>query len=288
MTPVDGRRGGWTWVVCGLSVLGHGCYDDHARMDTGTPLDAGPQPDAGDVGPVPVDAFDPCIIEGRHIEGSDESRPLVQGCRCLADTVPGIALRSPAPLAVEHGSFTVCVPPPYDQIILGLCPLGWLFHRYQDSAEADAAGVDVSVSQRFNAAACLDPSSCLFADSQFPPELQGGCLYPDYTSAVTGLPNSVPCEGLDDGLCAVNCPCTDARVCWGVSEQHAIGICSHPGGVCVERGMCGPNVCVVLADPPAFASEIQALPGGVCAPTTWCEALMSAVPDLWTCPPSGS
>ncbi len=279
---------GRPWL-CALSVLLHGCYEDHTPRDVGTTLDAGPRPDAGDVGSVPVDAFDPCIIGGRHVEGSAASRPEIQGCRCPADTVPGIALRPPAPLAVEHGPFTACIPPPYNQVVLGLCPLGWLFHRYQDLEEAETAGVDTRASRpSIGGAVCLDAESCLFADSQFPPELRGGCLYPDYTTAVTGVPDSVPCESLQEGLCSINCPCadTDRSTCWGVSEVRPIGICTPPGAICVARGMCGGRVCVVVADPPDFADEIQAGPGGLCAPAAWCDALMRAVPDLWTCPPS--
>ena len=140
---------------------------------------------------------------------------------------------------------------------------------------------------------CLDPRLCLFLETQFPGDLEGGCFYPDYTLAETGiLPQVGDCASLPEGLCSVDCPCPedDARsVCYGLSEARPVGACALAGG-CAEEAWIGPcltgrdDTCLRAADPPPWTGEEFAfLAGGRCTTPANCEALAERYPGVWRC-----
>lgn len=286
----------WCCWPVGLLALAPGCYDDHGLEDAGSaPTDAAvDSPSETSDARVPgVDAFGGCVVSGRPVAGHADSPSETRTCVCPGGMAAAIAVTAPAPLAVERGAFVACVPErTYRDLLTGLCPDGLVLHRYQGTPEAALAGVDFSADLRSSAGGCLDVGSCQFADGQLPPELQGGCLYADYSVARTGTLPDVDCAALDFGLCAGNCSCpSDRPQCWGLSEVSPVGICTEgpyclPGTVATcsrERE----RECVIIASPPDFADSMVSSPvTGRCAPAAACEALRVATGETWACIPS--
>jgi hypothetical protein len=287
------------WWACVLVVVA-GCYDDHGRFDTGvdafTTPDAAPMRDAwgdanADAGP------GPCFIEGRAIAGLPESRGDRVGCACPSGTVAGIAFRPPAPLPLSEGPFALCMPPPENAtpgrlgFTQGLCPNGQVAH-WTERAEAARLGVefDLDLSDGFS---CMDPASCLFAETQLPATLRGRCLYQDYSVVVTGIiPPVATCGTLPErGLCAVNCRCTgEMEACIGLSESHPVGACGHIALPCLRssgcRGYPSPTVCMFVTNIPDHFWESESVsPAGRCVSAESCTELQAETGDTWTCGP---
>ena len=277
-----------------------GCYDDHGRFDAG--VDAFAQPDAAPMrdawGDANADAGPgPCFIAGRAIAGLRESRGDRVGCTCPSGTVAGIAFRPPAPLALSEGPFALCISPPENAtagvlgFTVGLCPNGQVA-QWTERAEATRLGVDFDL-YILDGFSCMDPASCLFAETQLPASLRGRCLYQDYSVVGTGvIPPAARCDELPGrGLCAVNCPCAgETEVCVGLSENHPVGACGPAALYCYRdsdcRGRPGPNVCMFVTNAPAqFRKSESVSPGGRCVPATACTELQVETGDTWTCGP---
>ena len=277
-------------AVCLFAV---GCYDDHGRFDAG--VDAFSTPDAMPVGDAWGDANvdagpGPCVVEGRAVAGLPDSRPDRIGCACPMDTVPGIAFRAPAPLAVSGGPFVLCVPPRSNGragITHSLCSEGQTLHHFQGE-RAEAMGVEFSPDVDFGFG-CMDAASCLFAETQLPEAMRGGCLYSDYTAAVSGMIAPQDCVLLSGtGLCSINCGCDDLSYpeCFGLSETHPVGACAVQPW-CTSDSQCLGG-CMFVANFPDFAFEdiYQTVPAGRCMRPGACMELRSQTGDTWACGPS--
>jgi hypothetical protein len=204
--------------------------------------------------------------------------------------VPGIAFRAPAPLAASEGPFVLCIPPRSNGragITHSLCSAGQTIHRFQ-GARAEAVGVTFSPDVDFGFG-CMDAGSCLFAETQLPEAMRGGCLYPDYTVASTGAIARQDCVLLGGtGLCSINCGCDDPLYpeCWGLSETNPIGACAGSPW-CNFNGNCG-EVCAFATNVPDFAIEDieETSRAGRCIPRDACAELQRETGDTWTCGPS--
>lgn len=265
-----------------------GCPDTHGAADAAVPPDAPPHDAWGDA--AGADAFEVprCQVAGRavasDVEGSDFA-----GCSCPAGTIAGIGLRAPAPLAVEHGPFALCIPPrTAARIIPGLCGGGQVVHLFQ-GRRSETHGVDF-VDELPDGDGCMDARGCLFAELQLPDEMHPGCVYPDYTIAETGIiAPTEDCDGLAaDGLCSIDCPCTrdaDLHDCFGMSETQPVGVCSEPP-YCLPGALpcLGGLTCVMFFMEPEFASGMEsAVPAGRCVPATSCEAFRARAGEEWVC-----
>jgi len=140
---------------------------------------------------------------------------------------------------------------------------------------------------------CLDAASCLFAEAQLPEAMRGGCLYADYTAAVTGtIAPADDCAALrTEKLCAVNCPCEAGNYprCFGLSEAHPVGVCSQPPA-CVRDSGCflsRPQSCVFATTVDATLSEDidGTTRAGRCTQTPACRALQRETGETWSCGP---
>ena len=286
-------------MLVALSLLiGAGCYDDHGRRDAGLdsaiPRDAAPLPDAW--GDANIDAGPgPCFVDGRPIAGMPESQPDRVGCICPTGMTDAVGFRSPAPIVDREGPFALCVPQ-YNNGAVGitasLCDNANTIHRYL-GPRAEAAGVDFGhdLNDGFG---CLDAPSCLFAEAQLPETMRGGCLYGDYTSAITGtIAPTADCESLRrEGLCAINCLCEDLSYprCFGLSETHAVGVCTQPPACEGDFGCFlsfGPQSCVFAANVDSALRDDIYDTGffGRCTRTPSCGALREATGETWSCGP---
>ena len=282
-------------VLIALTVwVGTGCYDDHWRRDAGQdsaiPRDAAPPPDAW--GDANTDAGPgPCFVDGRPIAGLPESRADRSACACPSGTTGAVAFREPSAIALDEGAFALCVPAHRNRgITASLCDEGRVIHHFQ-GMRSERLGVDFASDSDFGFA-CLDASSCLFAEAQLPESMRGGCLYADYTPALSArIGTGGDCAALRrDGLCAIDCGCETPNYarCYGLSETHTIGVCTLPPA-CFRNSDCrvppDPNVCV-FATSADVVEDIDETPrAGRCTPTPSCAALREATGDTWSCGP---
>ncbi|MFO0708608.1 MAG: hypothetical protein U0353_02145 [Sandaracinus sp.] len=273
-----------------VTVAVAGCPDTHSTVDAGT--DAAVAPDAwGDAGP--SDAAPPiCAIEGHPVAAVDGSSAGLASCACPDGLIPGIGIAAPAPLAVEHGPFALCIPPrTASRIIAGLCGGGQVVHLYQGRRSTEQ-GVDF-VDELRDGDGCMDAAACLFAERQLPGAMRPGCVYPDYTIAETGIiPPTGDCETLrGEGLCSIDCPCAsggDFADCFGLSETQPIGVCADPPYCDPGAVLCWPGqTCVIFWTEPEFAQDMEsAVHGGRCVPPESCAGFQARVGADWLCVPS--
>lgn len=263
-----------------------GCPDTHQMPDAAMPPDAW-----GDVGPVDAFVVPACQVEGRPVASLPGSLAELTACSCAEGTIPGIGLSAPAPLAREHGPFALCTPPrSAARIIASLCAEGQVVHHFQ-GRRSEAAGVNFTA-ELLDGDGCMDAASCLFAEQQLPADMRPGCLYPDYTLAVTGVvPPAGDCAALRaEGLCTVGCPCTedgDFPQCFGLSESQSVGVCAA-APYCLDPVVpCFPGQsCLIFSSPPPVAEDIEsALHAGRCVPASACTAFASRATGTWTCGP---
>ncbi len=269
-----------------LAAIGSvGCPDTHDRGDADARVDVGTTPDSQ----VSDHASPPtCEIEGWSVaEWPEHPSERVRGCVCPAGTIPGIGFFAPAPLALEHGPFAICIPQRSREASIGLCPNGEVLHRTQGDTSR-AYGVDFRAEDPRTHAGCTTAEACLFAERQLPVELRSGCLYADYTVAETGHIRGVEdCGSLQErGLCGIDCPCGDIEFrehCWGVSEANPIGVCSSMAP-CVEGPSPTHLVCMGVAGQPEAVCDIEDAPyvGQYVEPEI-CEAYLSHSTAAWVC-----
>ncbi len=262
-----------------------GCPDTHDRSDAGAMVEVGTTVDSQ----VPDHASPPpCEIEGWSVaEWPEHPSERVRGCVCPEGTIPGIGFFAPAPLALEHGPFAICIPRRSAVWSIGLCPNGEVLHRTQGDTSR-AYGVDFRAEDPRTHDGCTTAEACLFAERQLPEALRGGCLYSDYTIAETATIRRVDdCAALqEENLCGIDCPCGDADTrdrCWGVSEVNPVGLCASMVP-CAEGPSPGGLVCMAVAGQPEAVCDIEDAPyvGRYVEPEI-CEAYLSHSTAAWVC-----
>lgn len=127
------------------------------------------------------------------------------------------------------------------------------------------------------------------------------CYYTDLTVSTTGEIATVDCSTLADGECASNCDCPNALLpgfkCYGVSEEHPIGICRYDH--CVDDRFCvdvGEKdevyTCVTPTASPEWwqkledvteSSPLGAFYVGGCVKPDVCEDWSARYPGVWSC-----
>ena len=120
---------------------------------------------------------------------------------------------------------------------------------------------------------CIDAPSCLTIESVEWPSRDQSCFYGDLTQPQTGVVAEQDCEALEDGLCAINCPCPEGAdpmfpsVCHYVSEQRPVGICGNVNHHCRSDEDCSfygnmggmGRVCAGIENPPLWLEDIHEL-----------------------------
>lgn len=93
---------------------------------------------------------------------------------------------------------------------------------------------------------CLTPEQCLQVRMHQSLDEEQSCYYPDLTTVKTKvIPTVDDCNDLDDGLCAINCPCENPTdECMNLSETHNVGVCSS--GTCADFSCENQQVCAMI------------------------------------------
>lgn len=148
---------------------------------------------------------------------------------------------------------------------------------------------------------CLNLPACRYLRDALQQPVSGTCFYDDLSDAVTGVIPSVTCTSALEAatLCGIGCPCLDGSSCFGVSEQHPIGVCAPfiiescrstsectNGRVCIVPHATPPWLDASWFRPDGMGSFFQLHgPVGRCVSASGCQAIDQQYPNTWECRP---
>lgn len=147
---------------------------------------------------------------------------------------------------------------------------------------------------------CVAPEFCVAVREREGIERVPSCYYADRSVAETGVIPEVECSELQQGECAINCPCESADHCFGLSEDHPVGMCTDDSGgrACIADILCsigagneGKRCVTPLSEPQWYLDflvdsgriEDEAPFYGVCVEQSTCEQVASRYPGVWDC-----